>query len=168
MRLAMRLLLPALLALAVVAQVRRGADLMRAQHLIYSVERRTLAMMRTGDLDKSKLRGHLAALADARKLDWAEVQIPALLGGQHLMLGELEPARSSYVMAFRLEPRPEILVNLGKVCYSQGARKRAIRYFGQAVLLDPRMLKEVPLDLREAVSDALRRQDDPYGPDEDG
>jgi Tfp pilus assembly protein PilF len=167
MKLALRLLLPALLALAVVAQVRRSADMMRAQHLIYSVERRTMAMLRTGDLDKTKLRGHLAALADARKLDWAEVQILTLLGGQHMMLGETEPARSSYIMAYRLEPRPEILVNLGKVCYSQGARSRAIRYFGQAALLDPRMMKEVPLDLRQAVSDALRSQDDPYGPDED-
>ena len=42
MKLALRLVLPVLLALAVVAQVRRSSELMRAQHLIYSVERRTL------------------------------------------------------------------------------------------------------------------------------
>ncbi|MEO8198316.1 MAG: tetratricopeptide repeat protein [Thermoanaerobaculia bacterium] len=167
MKLAMRLLLPALLLVAVVAQVRRSSDMMRAQHLIYSVERRTLAMLRTGDLDKAKLRAHLAALEDARKLDWAEVQILTLTGGQHLMLGEIEPARRAYIMAYRLEPRPEILINLGKVCYSQGAVKRAAHYFAQAVLLDPRMMKEVPEDFREKVSDALRSQDDANGADED-
>lgn len=167
MKLALRFLLPALLAFAVVAQVRRSSELMRAQHLLYSVERRSMAMLRTGDLDKVKLRAHVAALAEAQKLDWAEVQIPTQIGSQHLMLGELEPSRRAYSSALQLEPRPEILVNLGKVCYSQGAMKRAIRYFGQAALLDPRMLKEVPPDLLAAVSDALRSQDDPYGPDED-
>ena len=161
MKLAMRLLLPALLAVAVVAQVRRSSDLMRAQHLLWSVERRTLAMLRSGDLDKVKLRGNLEALADARVLDYAEVAIPTLQGSQHLMLGEIEPARSDYFIAYRLEPRPEILINLGKVCYSQGARKRAAQFFAQAVLLDPRMMKEVPEDFRTTVSDALRREDYP-------
>ncbi len=41
------------------------------------------------------------------------------------MLGELEPARRAYVAANRLEPRPEILVNLGKVNFSQGASVRS-------------------------------------------
>lgn len=167
MKVAQRLLLPLLLALAVVAQVRRSSDLTRAQHLLYSVDRRSAAMMRSGDLDKAKLRAHLVALADAGKLDPAEVAIPTMKGGQHLMLGELGLARGAYVEAFRLEPRPEILVNLGKVRYSQGARLRAVRFFSQAVLLDPRMMKEVPADIQEAVSDSLRRQNDPYGPDED-
>ena len=66
----------------------------------------------------------------------------------------------------RLEPRPEILVNLGKVRYAQGARDRAIRLFAQAVLLDPRMRREVPPDLKAAVSDALRRKDDANRPDQ--
>ena len=166
MRIALRFLLPALLALAVVAQVRRSSDLMLAQHLLYSVERRTMVMLRTGSIDKAKLRAHLEALSDARKLDWAEVAIPTLTGSQHLMLGEIEPARVAYIIAYRLEPRPEILVNLGKVCYTQGARKRAIDYFSQAALLDPRLMQEVPKDLRQQVSDALRSQDDANGADE--
>lgn len=166
MRSALRFLLPALLALAVVAQVRRSSDLMRAQHLLWSVERRTMVMLRTGALDKPKLRAHLEALSDARKLDFAEVAIPALMGSQHLMLGELEPARRAYATAKLLEPRPEILVNLGKVNYSQGATKRALRDFSQAVLLDPRLMQEVPKDFRQQVSDALRSQDDANGADE--
>ena len=168
MKRAQRFLLPALLALLVAFQVRRSSDLLDAQRLLNSVEQRTAGMLYGGDIDKAKLRAHLVALADARKLDAAEVAIPAQIGSQHLMLGELEPARRAYVAAMQLEPRPEILVNLGKVFYSQGAEMRAVRFFGQAVRLDPRLMKEVPLSLRSAVSDALRRKDDPHGPDEDG
>ena len=94
------------------------------------VERRTLAMLRGGDLDKAKLRAHVAALGDARQLDRADVAIPTLLGSQHLILGELALARKVYLAAQRLEPRPEILVNLGKVSYSQAQGERAVRYFG--------------------------------------
>jgi tetratricopeptide (TPR) repeat protein len=167
MRALQRFVLPFLLACLVVLQVQRSSDLMRAQRLLYGVERRTTAMLRTGDLDKVKLRGNLEALADARELDPAEVAIPTLIGSQYLMLGELEPARRSYAAANRLESRPEILINLGKVNYSQGGNKRALRFFSQAVLLDPRMMKEVPEDFREKVSDALRSQDYANGADED-
>lgn len=167
MKAALRFLLPFLLALAIVAQLRRSSDLMRAQHLLWSVDQRTQAMLRARDLDKTKLRGHLAALAEARKLDYAEVATPTLQGSQHLMLSEIEPARIAYFTAYQLEPRPEILVNLGKVCYSQGAMKRAAAYFANAVLLDPRLLKEVPEDFRDEVSDALRRQDDAHRAHED-
>ncbi len=166
MKRALRLLLPALLALAVVAQVRRSSDLMRAQHLLWSVERRTVVLMRSGSLDKVKLRGNIDALEDARKLDPAEVGIPTLIGSNHLLLGELEPARQAYFAANRLESRPEIVLNLGKVSYSQGWPKRAVHFFAQAVLLDPRMMKEVPEDFREKVSDALRSQDDADGANE--
>jgi hypothetical protein len=168
MRSALRVLLPLLLAVAFVAQLRRSSDLMKAQHLLWGVERRTLAMLRSGDMDPVKLRGHLAALADARRFDPAEVAVPTLQGSQHLMLAETEPARRAYYAANQLEPRPEILVNLGKVNYSIGAQKRAVTHFAQAVLLDPRLLKEVPPDLQETVSDALRRHDNPYRADEDG
>jgi Tfp pilus assembly protein PilF len=164
---ALRFLLPAVLALLLVAQVRRSADLTRAQHLLWSVEQRTLAMVRAGNVEKPKLRAHVQALTDAQKLDWAEVAIPTLIGGQHLMLGEVALARYAYHSANQLESRPEILVNLGKVCYSQGASKRAVRYFAQAVLLDPRLFSEVPEPLRFEVSDALRSQDDSDGTDED-
>lgn len=167
MKVVQRFLLPALLALLFAVQVQRSSDLMRAQRLLYGVERRTMVMLRSGDLDKVKLRGNLEALADARELDPAEVAIVALIGSQHLMLGELEPARRAYVAANRLEPRPEILVNLGKVNFSQGANRRAVRFFGQAVLLDPHLMKEVPQGLQEAVSDALRSQDYADGADED-
>jgi tetratricopeptide (TPR) repeat protein len=167
MKKALRWLLPALLALAVVAQVRRSSELMRAQHLLFSVERRTLAMLHGGALDKPKLRAHLEALADARKLDRAEVAILTLIGSQHLMLGELELARRAYLSANRLEPRPEILINLAKVEYSQGAFERALNYFGDAVLLDPHLLREVPETLRAAVSNALRGEDDANGANQD-
>ncbi len=176
MKLVLRLVFPALLALGLIAQVQRAADLTRAQRLCNSVERRSMAMLRSGDLDKAKLRAHVAALSDARKLDRADVAIPTLLGSQHLMLGELEPARQVYFAANRLEPRPEILVNLGKVSYSQAQTERAVRYFARAVVLDPRLMKEVPASLQTAVSagleglqglDALRSQDDADGADED-
>jgi Flp pilus assembly protein TadD len=159
--------MPALMALLVAGQMQRSSALMKAQRLLYSVERRTLEMLRTGEIDKAKLRAHLAALSDARALDPAEVAIPMQIGSQYMMLGELEPARSAYFEALRLEMRPEILVNLGKVRYGQGARPEAIRLFRKAVLLDPRMQREVPPDLKAAVSNALRRKDDANRPDED-
>jgi len=167
MKFALRLALPALLAVVLVAQIRRSSDLMRAQHLLWSVERRTLVMLRTGDLDKVKLRGHLQALAEAERLDPAEIGVPTLSGSQHLMLGEVQLARQAYTAAFKLEPRPEILINLGKVRHAQGAKKQAVRYYGQAVLLDPRMLREVPEELRQTVSDTLRSQDYSDSTDED-
>jgi len=166
MKTAMRLLLPALLAVVFVAQVRRSSDLLRAQHLLWSVELRTLAILRSGTMDKVKLSGNIAALTEAQKLDPAEVAIPTLIGSENLILGKLEPARSAYLTAYRLEPRPEILLNLGKVAYSQGKNVRAVYFFVRAVLLDLRMMKEVPEDLRERVSDALRSQDDADGADE--
>jgi len=166
MKRALQLLLPALLALAVAAQIRRSSDLMQAQHLLWSVERRTMVLMRSGALDKVKLRGHIDALYDAKKLDPAEVGIPTLIGSNHLLLGEVEAARRAYFEANKLESRPEIILNLGKVGYSQGWPKRAVHFFAQAVLLDPRMMKEVPEDFREKVSDALRSQDDTDGADE--
>ena len=167
MKLALRLLLPVLLAVAVVAQVRRSSDLMRAQHLLWSVERRTMAIMRSGELDRVKLRGHVEALADAGRLDPAEVAVPTLLGSQHLLLGELEAASQAYLAANRLESRPEIILNLGKVGYSQGLSERSRNYFAQAVLLDPRMIREVPESYRQVVLDALRREHDANGADED-
>lgn len=173
MKLVLRLLLPALLAVGLVAQAQRAANLTRAQRLCNMVERRTLAMLRSGDLDKAKLRAHVAALGDAQKLDRADVAIPTLLGSQHLMLGELALARKVYLAANRLEPRPEILVNLGKVSYSQAQGERAVRYFARAVALDPWLEREVPESLRPAVAaaakslDALRSQDDADGADED-
>ena len=173
MRLALRLLLPALLAIGFIAQVQRAANLTRAQRLCNMVERRTLSMLRGGGLDKAKLRAHVAALGDAQKLDRADVAIPMLLGSQHMMLAELELARRVYLAANRLEPRPEILVNLGKVSYSQAQGERAVRYFARAVALDPWLEREVPESLRAAVSaaakslDALRSQDDADGADED-
>ena len=167
MKRAMRFLLPALLAIAVVAQVRRSSDLMRAQHLLWSVERRTMVVMRSGTLDRMKLRSHIEALEDARKLDPAEVGVPTLLGSQHLLLGELEPASRAYLAANRLESRPEIILNLGKVGYSQGLSERSRNYFAQAVLLDPRMIREVPESYRQVVLDALRSQNDTDGANQD-
>ena len=159
MKTAVRFLLPVLLAVVCVAQVRRSSELTKAQHLLWSVERRTLAILRGGAIDKVKLTGNIAALTDAQKLDPAEVAIPTLIGSEYL-------ARSAYFAAHRLEPRPEILLNLGKVGYSQGWHERAAHFFAQAVLLDPRMMKEVPEDFRARVSDALRSQDDADGANE--
>lgn len=173
MRPALRLLLPALLAIGVLAQAQRAANLTRAQRLCNMVERRTLAMLRGGGLDKAKLRAHVAALGDAQRLDRADVAIPTLLGSQHMMLAELELARRVYLAANRLEPRPEILVNLGKVSYSQAQAERAVRYFARAVALDPWLQREVPESLGPAVAvaakslDALRSEDDADGADED-
>lgn len=167
MKLAMRFLLPALLAVAVVAQVRRSSDLMRAQHLMWGVELRTRAIMRSGSFDKVKLRGNIEALRDAQALDPAEIGIATLIGSQYLLLGELESARKAYWAANLLEPRPEIILNLGKTCYSQNQPMRAARFFAQAVLLDPRLIQEVPEDFRARVLDALRSQDDADGADED-
>jgi cytochrome c-type biogenesis protein CcmH/NrfG len=160
-----RLLLPLVLGVLVFAQIRRGSELLQAQRLLYSVERRTMAMLRSGELEPAKMRAHLQALADARELDPAEVAVPVLEGSQYLMLGELEPALAAYLTAKRLEPRPEILINLGKICNSKREHKRTLHFFSLAVLLDAQLIREVPEPLRQPVLDALRSQDDADGAD---
>src|SRR5262249_2830252 len=91
-KLAVPLLRALLLAVAVVAQFRRGGELLRAQHLLWSVERRTMVMMRSGSFDKVKLRGNIEALNEAKRLDPAEIGVPTLIGSQHLLLAEPEAA----------------------------------------------------------------------------
>ncbi len=162
-----RWLAPLFLCLLWLAHARYATDRLRAQRLLWSVEARTIALVRAHALTREVVAAHLNALADAERLDPGEVGIPAAIGGQYFLLGQVEPARSAYRRARALERRPELLLNLGKLRLMQQERKAAVQLLARAVALDPWLEREVPEPVREATLDALRRQYGADGADED-
>ena len=168
MRPASRWVAPALLAALLVAHGQMSLHRLRAQRLLWSVESRTIALLQTRSLTRQQIAAHLHALADAERLDPSEVGIPTAIGGQHFLLGQTEAARTAYRRARQLEPRPEILLNLGKLRLMEGQRRAAVVLITRAVALDPWLKREVPAELLEPVLDALRSEYRPDGADEDG
>lgn len=146
-----RWVLPALLLLAFALDLRRSGDIVRAQRLLRAVEGRTVAMLKSGNLQRPLLLAHVEALRDALRLDPADVAIRVAIGSEYLLLGDLERARLAYEEALAFEPRPEILLNLGKVALAAGDEERARAHFARAVRLDPLMRREVPEGHRDAL-----------------
>ncbi len=166
MRPASRWLAPALLAGLLVAHGQMSLHRLRAQRLLWSVEARTIALVQSRSLSRQQIAAHLNALADAARLDPGDVGIPAAIGGQYFLLGQTETASEAYQRANRLEQRPEILLNLGKLELLEKRQDRAVELFAQAVALDPWLKLELPEELREPVLDALRREYRPDGADQ--
>jgi len=166
MRPASRWLAPGLMAALLLAHGQFSLHRLRAQRLLWSVETRTIALLQARSLTRQQIAAHLNALADARDLDPGEVGIPAAIGGQHFLLGQTEAAIEAYERADRIEPRPEIFLNLGKLALLEERRERAIEYFVRAVALDPWLKLELLEELREPVLDALRREYRPDGADQ--
>ena len=147
-RAALPWLLPAALFAAFVLDLRWSANIVRSQRLVRAVEGRTLAMIQSGKLQRSLILSHIAALEDAKRLDPAEVASRVALGSEHFLLSDFVAARAAYVDALELEPRPEILLNLGKSYYAAGDPEPSKPYFARAVNLDPSLAREVPEAVR--------------------
>ncbi|MEZ5312279.1 MAG: hypothetical protein R2862_00835 [Thermoanaerobaculia bacterium] len=162
------LVLPAVLLALLGLQVKRGTELIRASRLLWAVEGRTLSMIRARTLQPVHVAAHLTALADAARLDPAEVGIQVAIGSQYFVRGDFEKALATYREARRLEARPEILLNMGKANQMLGRKSAALFHYGRAVRLDPALLREVPEEVRGAVSEALRSENDPHGAQQDG
>lgn len=127
------------LALALGGQTVRWRDHMAASRILKSVERLTLSARRT-----YVLYTNIELLRRAEKLDPSEVGIPLARGSQHYLLRQSQAAIEAYEEALRLEPRPEIYLNLGRALDLGGRRDEASRAFFLATRIDPRLLPEVP------------------------
>ena len=161
------LVLPAILLVLCGLQIKRAGELIRAQRLLWAVEARTLAMIRTQSLQRPIVDAHLRALTDAARLDPGEVAIRVAIASQHFLRGDYASALSAYRVAFRLERRPEILLNIGKTHQMMGRKEQAIHSYARALRLDPALRLEIPEEYRARVSKALRRQYDPDGAQKD-
>lgn len=143
--------LAAVLAVALVAQVLRARDLLRAQTILRSVEARSAELARIGSADSRVLRAHLLALDDAERLDRAEVGIPIARGNQYLLLGAYESAIEAYRAAQRLERRPETHLNIAEAMLRLDRRKDAVAELASVLRLDPMLARRIPRELEEEV-----------------
>jgi tetratricopeptide (TPR) repeat protein len=132
-----------LLGLALVGQTVRWRDRMTASRILNTVERRTLTARRT-----SELRKNIQQLREAGRLDPLEVGIPLARGSQHYLLRQPQAAIDAYEEALKLEPRPEIYLNLGRALELAGRTDEARRAFDLALRLHPPLWPEVPVEYR--------------------
>jgi tetratricopeptide (TPR) repeat protein len=148
-----RWVLAAVVAAALIAQVARARDLLRAQQILRSVEARSSEIARGATVDPRVLRAHLLALEDAERLDRAEVGVAIARGNQYLLLSANESAIEAYRAAQRLERRPETHLNLGEALLQLDRREEALVELGWALRLDPMMGKSrIPAPLRAEIT----------------
>jgi tetratricopeptide (TPR) repeat protein len=93
-----------------------------------------------------------ARLALAERLAPASASIRLAKGSQYLLLGRTEPAIRAYLEALRLEPRPEIYLNLGRAQWQAGLQSAALGNFEIASRLDPSLYREIPRPAADALS----------------
>ncbi len=138
-----RLLLVALLA-ALGWQSWRVHARLEAGRLLHRVELRTHAALERKRAPSTMFAEHLTWLARARRLAPAEVGVPMAVGAQYLLLRRPDEALAAYREAARLEPRPEIDLNIGRALLMQGETDAARAAFARAVRLSPVLAREVP------------------------
>ena len=141
-------ILPLLLAAALGAQTVRAWRRAEATHLVYEVERRTLALARQETPNDRELRRNLVLLDRAAPLFPSLVAIPIARGSQFLLLGKPTEAIAAYQQALALEPRAETYFNLGRVYLEVGDRDAARHHFDLAVRATPRLKRDVRQLLR--------------------
>lgn len=132
------------LGLALAGQTVRCRERMDASRILKAVERRTLTARRT-----SELRENIRQLHKAGRLDPLEIGIPIARGSQHYLLRQSQAAIDAYEEALRLEPRPEIYLNLGRALELAGRKEEAGRAFRLALRIDPRLWQEVPQEYHD-------------------
>lgn len=135
-----------LLALAFAGQTIRWDDRLTANRALRGIEALTAAAVRVGRGDV--LRANIESLRRMEKRDPLEVGLPLARGSQHLLLRQGQAAISAYEDALKLEPRPEIYLNLGRALALEGRTEEARQNFRIAVRLSPRLAPEVPAEYR--------------------
>lgn len=135
-----------LLALALAGQTIRWDDRLTANRALRGIEALTAAAVRVGRADV--LRANIESLRRMEKRDPLEVGLPLARGSQHLLLRQGQAAISAYEEALKLEPRPEIYLNLGRALALEGRIEEARQSFRTAVRLSPRLAPEVPAEYR--------------------
>ncbi len=140
-----------LLLLAVVLQVawvgvhvRRGLGRWEADRILKAVESSTAQAVAAKRVAPAVLLRNVERLERAERLSPASAPIRLIKGSQYLLLGRYEPAIAAYESALRLEPRPEIHLNLGRALWRAGRKVEASENFARAVRLDPSLIHELP------------------------
>jgi len=136
-------LLP-LLAGALTAQAVRAHHLLGASRRLRTVSIVSSNVAQAGERAAPLLRANLAVLRDARALDRADVRVPMWRGSLHLLLGNPHEATAAYREALRLEPRPEVYLNLGRSLLAAGEVEEGRRHLALAARLDPALASQVP------------------------
>jgi tetratricopeptide (TPR) repeat protein len=140
-----------LLLLALVLQVvwlglhvRRSVGLWEAERILKSVEMSTAQALATRRAAPGLLQQNAERLARAELLAPASASIRLARGAQFLLLGMNDKAIAAYEEALRLEPRPEIYLNLGRAQWRARQETAALESLRRALRLDPALLREIP------------------------
>ncbi len=144
--------LVALLAVALAWQTARTRDRLEAGRLLAQVEARTQEALARRRAPSTMFAEHLAWLDRAAQLDPLDVGIPIARGTQYLLLRRPDEAVAAYEAASRLEPRPEIDLNLGRALWMKGDHTRARAVFARAIRLNPLLAGEVPAEARPTAT----------------
>ncbi len=134
----------ALLIAGLAGQLRLTVTRLGASRALSQVELRSKAALAAGRSSRLLFAENLQILRRAARLDPLEPGVPIARGAQHLVLGSAEAAEEAYTDALRLEPRPEIYLNLGRAQLLAGTREAARQSFATAVTLDPNLAPYVP------------------------
>ncbi len=134
----------ALLVAALAGQLRHTIHRLGASRALNQVELRSKAAVAAGRSSRLLFAENLQILRRAAELDPLEAGVPIARGAQHLLLGSAGAAEEAYIEALRLEPRPEIYLNLGRAHLLAGKLAAARQSFSTAVTLDPNLAEYVP------------------------
>jgi Flp pilus assembly protein TadD len=132
------------LAAALLGQLRHTISRLGASRALNQVELRSKAAIAAGRSSRILFAENLQILRRAAELDPLEVGVPIARGTQHLLLGSAGAAEEAYLDALRLEPRPEIYLNLGRAQLLARNPEAARKSFGTAVTLDPQLDEFIP------------------------
>ena len=125
-------------------QVRRAVDLLQADRILKEVETLTAQGLSAQRVPAAMLLYNVSRLAEAERLAPASASIRLAKGSQYLLLGKMDAAIEAYEAALRLEPRPEIYLNLGRAQWRSGLESAALKNFEIAARLNPNLLHEMP------------------------
>ena len=148
-----RILVAAVLALALLAQAVRAWHRLEASALVRTVqyEMTSLASSRApGRI----LRLSQVAVERAHHRDPAAVEPLAFEADLLLVAGRLDDADRAYQRAAAHEPRPEVLSHWGLTLWRQGRVDEAVVQLRRGVALAPRLASELPAGARPLVERA--------------
>lgn len=146
-RLTFWVVFPCLLA-ALLGQTVEGAHWLRASQTVKAVEARTVEVVRMGRAPAQLLHANVVELERAARLDPSNVGVLIALGSQYLVMRVPDTAIETYRRALRLEPRPEIYLNIARAYLMEGNRASARRNFRLALRLSPGLRREIPREFR--------------------
>jgi tetratricopeptide (TPR) repeat protein len=131
-------------ALGLAAQSWRAARLLDASRRLRAVEYTSTRVAAAGERAVPLLTRNLELAGEAERLDPANVAAPLFRGSLNLLLGRHAAAIEAYQDALRLEPRPEVYLNLGRAQLAAGDREAAEISFARLRALDPRLAVAAP------------------------